>query len=316
MSDTPVAAPAASSASAAEPVQAPETNLETAEASDSEPTPEPKVTPVEAIKQEEKKANIRKLKLKYEGKEEDFDLDMDNNEELVKHLQLSKMSQKKAQESAQLKKEVEQFFSLLKKDPKRVLSDPSLSIDIKKFAEDIINEEIENMQKTPEQKELAKAQKELEDIKAKLKEEQDAKDSAEKARFEEQMAVELDRDIEQALSSNEMPKSPIYVKRMAEYMMLALNNGIDLKPKDVIKLVKKDVDEEIKKFFEASPDEVLEGLVGKDRITKMRKKQIAQAKQSVVTANSVKPTGAADKPKAPVKKDPIQFKDFFKKLGQ
>src|SRR5690348_18207496 len=41
---------------------------------------------------------IKKLKLKVDGKEYDEEIDLDNDEELVRHLQMSKMGQKRAQE--------------------------------------------------------------------------------------------------------------------------------------------------------------------------------------------------------------------------
>ena len=57
----------------------------------------------EELKQEVK-AQIKKLKIKVDGKELERELDLSNEAELIKMLQMSEMSGKRAQEAAELRK--------------------------------------------------------------------------------------------------------------------------------------------------------------------------------------------------------------------
>lgn len=267
------------------------------------------------------KKALKSLKIKVDGKEYDEALpfEIDENDEatkewLTKNLQLSKVSQKRMQEQSQLRKEAEEFINLLKKDPRRVLSDPNIGVDLKKFASDIINEELENAQKSPEQREKEKLQKELEELKASHKREQEEKERLEFERLQAETEQKLDEEITSVLNTGGLPKSPYVVKRMAAMMSLALENGIDLSAKDVFPIVKKEIESEIKEMFGAAPEEVMEQLLGKDNISRLRKRSIAKAKQSQVaeTASGIKSTGADVKKKEAEAPKKINIKDFLK----
>lgn len=97
----------------------------------------------------------KKFNLKVDGKDEQLELDLANEEELKKHLQMSRAAQKRMQQFSEYEKGVKGLFETLKNDPLKVLSDPRLGIPDavrKKLAESIINNEIEEMQKSPEQR--------------------------------------------------------------------------------------------------------------------------------------------------------------------
>jgi len=100
-------------------------------------------------------ARIKKLKLKVDGQEleEELPFEIDDNPEAVEYmtrqLQMSKAAQKRMGEHAQLQKEVKHFLEELRKNPKKILADPSIGIDVKQLAAQIIEEEIANAQKSP-----------------------------------------------------------------------------------------------------------------------------------------------------------------------
>jgi DNA-binding ferritin-like protein (Dps family) len=264
---------------------------------------------------EAKKEEIRNLKKKYnlvvDGKSEEMELDLANDEEVKKYLQKSRAADKRFQEASEVRKAALDFIEQLKTNPRRVLSDPNIGVDIKKFAEEILSEEIKEMEKSPEQREREKLQKELEDLRAQAKQREETARQQQFTRLQEEQHRILETDITTALDVGGIPKNPKTIARMADYMMVALQNGIDLSVKDVVPLVKRDIDSELKEIAKAIPDDKLEDFLGKEIISRLRKKNLAKAK-SIQTASSVKSTGStpAKKIDAPIKKQTIR--DFLK----
>ena len=268
----------------------------------------------EPPKPAEKKRNLKKLKLKVDGKEYDEEIDLDNDDYLTKQLQLAKVSQKRMSESAQLEKEVKTFIEELRKNPRKVLADPNIGIDIKDLARQIIEDEIENSKKTPEQLEKEKLVAELEELKqARQKESEEAKER-ELTALQQREFDRYDNLMTKALENHtDLPKSPYVVKKMADYLLLGLQKGMDIEPEDVVELVRKEVRDDLAAMFQVLPEEVIEQIVGKDKINGIRKKNLAKAKQVAPTMKSIKDTGRTtevdeNKDKSGKK---FSYKDFF-----
>src|SRR3990167_3492703 len=96
-------------------------------------------TAMNEVKEAEKK--LRKLKLKIDGEEIEEEFDPEDNDYLTKQFQLAKVAQKRMGEYSALEKDVQEFFNLLKTNPKKVLTDPNIGLDLKEFAASIIEEE-------------------------------------------------------------------------------------------------------------------------------------------------------------------------------
>lgn len=268
----------------------------------------------ESTTAEEKKAEVAKKawKLKVGGK----DVTIDDEEELVRRAQMGFSADQKWQEAASLKKEIEQFVGLLQKDPYDALS--ALGLDVDKFAEEHINKRIEEMQKSPEQLASEKLQKELEKLKKEKEEMEESGRQAEMGRLQEQYAVQIENDISEVLKdSPDLPKTPYVVKRLADYMIMAVKAGKpDIKVSEVWPAVKKQMKKELKEMFATMPEDVVEAVIGKDVFEKVRKKRIKSLKTAPETANTVKSTGAAETKAAESKsKDKVSARDFFKNLG-
>lgn len=269
----------------------------------------------------EAKKMIKELKIKFNGEELTEKLpfeipdDPESIEYMRKQLQMSKLSQSKSQESSRLKKDVEAFFSALQGDTKKVLKE--MGIDPKKFAEQVINEEIEELNKSPEQKEKEKLMTEVDELRKKLKAEEEAKKSAEMDKMQEKFALEIDNDITEALGGkSKLPKSPYVVKRIADSLLLAYKNGYTtVTAKDIIPLVEKEIVEELQGMFGIMPEEAMEAVLGKGNMDRLRKNRLQRAKKAADTANSVKPTGNDTSKKVSaedVKK--ASYKEFFGKF--
>lgn len=267
----------------------------------------------------EKKAlekQLRKYKLKVDGEEFEEELDLNNEEEVKKRLQLARVSQKRMAEAADIRKSAEEFIKLLKENPKRILSDPNIGVDLKKFATDIINEQLEEEAKSPEQKERERVQKELEDLRAEKKKIQEEKEAAEFKRLQDEAFNRIDMDITETLQELKLPKKPYVLKKFAELLEIVTENDLDISAKDLGPFVRKSIIEDIQEMAGAADDNVLEEIIGKDVLGRIRKNNLAKARKSAPSASSVKPTVDSSKPTDSKPKEKVNMKDFFKNLGK
>ena len=273
---------------------------------------EPKKAP-EAVK-EALKSNKKKYSLTVDGKNEDIELDLDNDEEIKKYLQKSKAADKRFQEAADVRKAAMDFIDQLRKNPRRVLTDPNIGIDVRKFAEEILNEEIKELEKSPEQREKDKLIKELEEFKQKAKDGEESAKKAARERMEIEQERILESDITSALDIGGLPKTPRTVKAMAEMMMIALENGIDLSAKDIAPIVKNTNLKEFKELVTSLSDDQLEDFLGKEVLGRLSKKRLAKAKGPSPSAalSNLKSVGNSPKQSSEPKKVEKQtFKKFF-----
>ena len=126
-----VAAPAAQSAPVSQEAQPQSQENQEIEASEGEESSEEdqeasskEEKPAKPSKKEQKKqeARIKKLKLKVDGQELEEELNLDDDEALIRQLQMAKMGQKRAKEKADLEKQLGMFFNELQKNPLGVLA--------------------------------------------------------------------------------------------------------------------------------------------------------------------------------------------------
>lgn len=260
----------------------------------------------------------KKYNLKVDGREESLEFDPNNEEEVRKHLQMSRVAQKRMQQFSEYEGNVKNLFELLKNDPIKVLTDPRLGIDEatrKKMAEMIINNEIEELQKSPEQRDKERMTREYEQLKKAHEQEKEARQQQETQRIQTQYAQQLDVEISDAIEKNSLPKTSRTVKYFAEAMMFCVQNGIDLTAKDLGPLIKKQTLNDFREIIGSLPDDSLEDFIGKDTASRLRKRSIAKIKQVAGNAQQVRDTGSINKP-APEAQAKITAKDFFKQLGK
>lgn len=273
-------------------------------------------TPTE--KKEAKKL-LNKLQIKVDGRIEDIELpfQFDDNPEakeyLQRNLQKSKAFDKRAAEYTQLEKEVRGFIEELRKNPAKVLRDPTVGVDIKKLAASVIEEEIANSKKSPEQLAKEGLEAELKAIKQEREKEKEENKAKEFERLQSQEFERYDMLMTKALESSDLPKSPYVVKKIADYMLMGLQEGIDVAPEDVLPLVREEMQGDLKEMFAVMPDEVIEAIVGKDILTRLRKKNLKKAQSAPPTPINKSITDVGTKKggsnKEPAKK--VSMKSFF-----
>lgn len=317
MSEQVVAAPAASvSPESAPAVDNAKENAELdaaeLESDDSEGDESKEAAP--KAKEAEKKAiekRLKKLKLKIDGKEENVELDLDNDEELVRHLQLSKMGQKRAAEKAELENDFRKFFAALQEDPMGILAQ-EFQMNPEELIEAYINKQMEQAKKSPEQLEREKMESELKSLREEREREKKEFQEKELARLTEQEYEQMDLRFDQAFAKSDIPRNEYMVKKVADLMILAVEAGHDVSPEDCIAIVKEEMQSDIQKMFQVLPEETVEALLGDQVLNKLRKRRIAKAKdaQSRVAKPQIQETGKTqdDKPKAGEK---VDYRKFF-----
>lgn len=261
-----------------------------------------------------KKNNKKKFKIKVDQKEEEMDLDMDNEEEIRRHLQLSRVSQKRMQESNDLKRDVSDLFTRLNNDPFSVLADPEsgLGMNVDDIVRQYVEKKLADAEKSPEQLEFEKTQDELKRLKA---ERETEKQQREKERYDAQLQSEIlryDQMMTKTLENSEFKKpSPYLVKKMSDYLILGVQNGLDVTPDDILPIVRDEIQSEIRELINSAPEAVIEEMFGKEIFNKMRKRNLAKAKQAPIHASSIKDAGVK-KVSSEKAKEPISYKQFFK----
>lgn len=263
---------------------------------------------------EEVKQMIKEFELKVNGKTIKKRVDLSNEEEITRILQREHAGQLAMQRAKELEKEYKRGIEELTKDPFSVLKE--LGLDPDELSEKHIESKIEEMKKSPEQREREQLQRDLEDARAKLKEQEDAAKEAKFQQLQEQEAAKLETEIQDALDGHKtLPKSQKTVARIADAMLWAMENGFEeVSVADVVPVVEEEIRQELAEFYDNMPDELLENYFSKKHMDRLRKRRIAE--NSPKNLNNVKSTSSSVTEKKKEPKQKIKASEFFKNLGR
>lgn len=265
----------------------------------------------------EVKKMIKEYEIKVNGKKKKVAIDLSDEKEIVRRLQLSEASHSAMQESAELKKLFNQEILKAKQNPWAFLSE--LGLDADQLMEQRLIEKVEEAKKSPEQLEREKLQKELSDARAELEKQKKDAEESKFAQLQQQAHAELESELLEALDKNpQLPKTKKTIRRIADAMEWAMNNGFEqVSVHDVIPAVEAEIRAEFNEFISELPEDVMESYIGQKGLDKLRKKRIAQSK----VVPSVEAVKAVTKPVVVEKKEerksaPINSKDFFRNIGK
>lgn len=231
-----------------------------------------------------------------------------SEDELVKGYQTRKASDKRFMEASQKTKQAEAFLSLIKNPAtlKKVLADPLIGIDPRKWAEDLLYEELQLESMDPKDRELAEHKEKLrryEEQERRVKEEKEAKDNEE---LKSKYAQDYHRDIIKALGDSGLPKSATTVKKMAYYLHQSASRGYKLAAADVVDLVREDYTREMRDLYGNADAETLLSLLGEDAGKKIREHDLKKIKQGfpkTVPRSDQNPTKEGRTKKPEISKD-------------
>jgi hypothetical protein len=254
----------------------------------------------------EKAARIKRFKSA--GQEMEFNLDDDKSvEELIKLAQLGGGARLSMQEKAELKKQQDRLSKLGKENPKELLKE--FGHDPEALAEAILQAKIDELAKSPEQKKQEELQAKYEEAVKKLQEAENQKEAETMNRLQIEAAQSLNQEIVEALEANPvLPKSQLTVKRIAEGLSWAIENGFpQATVKDIIPFVKKEMQKEFQQHVEALPEEFIEEFFGQQIMERLRQSRLKKHKEIKATQTPV----PQDDTPAPTTKKSQSFKSFF-----
>lgn len=264
---------------------------------------------------------LNKLKIKFNGKEMEEDLPFDipdtpeAQEYMRKHIQMSKLSQSKAQEYASLEKQALEFIQALQEDPEAVLADPRVGVDVQKFAAKIIEKQIANSKKTPEQLELERTQAELRAIKQQREHEAKTRKEQEFQANVERLHQEYETQLKDGLAKHSIPDSDVVRGLVVNFLEEAATHKIKVSVADVIPLVKEELQSNLKTLVASLSPEQLEDFIGKEVLSNYRKNNMKKVKEKQAVPTplkaAVKDTGKTGKAEEKAK-ELVSYKDFFK----
>lgn len=269
---------------------------------------------------------IEEFVLKVNGKEVKEKVNLRDRERISKALQMEKAAHQAFQERAitakqlqEIQEDVSEFLEQFTSNPLSVIMNPEFNLSKeqkRQLAEAILKEDLEESQKTPEQKEKEELAKKYEALLAEKAALEEERRTEEQARLEQEAAIELENEIVQAIEIGQLPKSTYISKKIADLAYIAYANGINLSINDIIPFVKQQYKKDLSEMLGVLSDDEVELLVSKDRIRQIRNKQIQSVKPKENAPKAplkTQDTGSSNKRKDEPQK--IRAKDFFKSLG-
>lgn len=231
-----------------------------------QPTPAVPTGTTENLTPAQEKAIKQMFKVTVDGQELEVDED-----EMRRGYSHAKKAATALQEAARIRKEAEAVARLFKEDPLAVFQ--HLGLDPNQFAEKIINDRLQEAMMDPKDRELQKYKTDLQRYQEQERIAREQHEQEQAALAQEQLANTLVEDLQVAIQKAGLPQSnPYIVNKVFTYLRAANQKGWhDAKPSDVIGLVKKEIEDEIRAFHTSMPEDQIETFLGADFVKKAAK---------------------------------------------
>jgi hypothetical protein len=254
----------------------------------------------------------RKEKLKINGQEREL-----TQAELRKLAGLSAASDEKFKGAKQLQNEALELKKAFEsKDP--VAAMKKLGMDSKEIKATLENKLLELL----EDEQLDPKDRELRDLKRKIAEQEAAekakKDDEEKSKAtlaREKAYQELESGVVDALKEAKMPKSALTLKAVAQHMLEAHRNGVELSPKDAVKLAQEQFHSEIAELLPQLGMDFIKKVLGAKGLAALREESVAEVKRAAEPFPKPQPKPRSDAGKQ-AKSEPEQMSqdEYFRRL--
>lgn len=257
---------------------------ETEETTTSDPNAETK--PSEKQDEAKVQSMLRKFKLKVDGEEIEEELDLADEQKLIKILQLARVAPKRLQEVHDEKKKL---FELAKQfeDPKALLErmgDKGTTI-----AEEILLKKLQAEMMSPEQRQLQELQSKLARYEQQEAETKQRQEQEQLNKMEQQQAEHYQKVIIDALTKTGLPPSTEMIKRAAGLLSKNLELNLELDADDLASEIMKETKSIIQSLVKSAEGQQLLNILGDDAAKKLRKHDIdtLKAKQKMSPTKSL-----------------------------
>lgn len=271
-----------------------------------------------SLSKEEKKEvkkMLKELEIKYNGKTEKIQLPFEIPEEHAEYMrrqaQMAKMGQSKAQEAAGWERDTMVFLEELKTNPRKVLSNPHLGVDLKKIAAEILEEELANSQKSPEELEREEYKRKLAEYEEKEAAAKKKLEEMERQQTIEKAYAQYDVAMTEALEKYDIPKSPLAVWEMAHLMSLEIKRGFEPDMESIAEMVQEKMNAGYGEHLKKLSPEKLRKLLGEEIFENDRKERVAKVKKTPVPVKTAAKDVAKKEEKKPEPGPKRTFRDEF-----
>ena len=204
----------------------------------------------------------------------------------------SDMATRKAKDQEKL---VSEIASMIQSDPWTLLQ--RAGYDPRKLAEEYLTQAIEEDMMPESERELKRVRLERDELERQYKEEMERREQEQMQGAIQQAQQEISSQIIDALSNSSLPKSPDVVKRIANYMLIAEQKGINVNPKQVIPLVEEDFRNLNASILKSLDPTKRISYIGEDLLKQIRQDDLARLKttQSQASQSTPKPRQSANR---------------------
>jgi len=227
---------------------------------------------------------------------------------MVSSYKAQKTSDIATRNARQQEKLVKEISEMIQTNPFELLK--RAGYDPRQLAEEYLTQEIEEYMLPENEKELRRVRQEKEELERQYREELTRREQEQMDVAIQQAQQEISNNIIDALESSSLPKSPEVVKRIANYMLIAEQKGINVNPKQVIPLVEEDFRNLNAQILKSLDPTKRISYIGEDLLKQIRQDDLARLKTSQSQSNQSVP-----KSKQPTNKK-ITKEEWRKELAE
>ena len=197
---------------------------------------------------------------------------------MVSSYKAQKTSDFATRNAKQQEKLVKEIAEMIQTNPFELLK--RAGYDPRQLAEEYLTQAIEEDMLPENEKELRKVRYEKEELERQYKEELSRREQEQMDIAIQQAQQEISNNIIDALENSSLPKSPEVVKRIANYMLIAEQKGINVNPKQVIPLVEEDFRNLNSQILRSLDPTKRISYIGEDLLKQIRQDDLARLKTS------------------------------------
>jgi hypothetical protein len=214
---------------------------------------------------------------------------------MVSSYKAQKTSDFATRNARQQEKLVKEIAEMIQTNPWQLLQ--RAGYDPRQLAEEYLTQAIEEDMLPENEKELRRVRQEKEELERQYKEELTRREQEQMQVAIQQAQQEISNSIIDALENSSLPKSPEVVKRIANYMLIAEQKGINVNPKQVIPLVEEDFRNLNAQILKSLDPTKRISYIGEDLLKQIRQDDLARLKtsQSQASQSTPKPRQSANK---------------------
>jgi hypothetical protein len=199
------------------------------------------------------------------------------DDEVLQRLQKHKGADKRFQEAAEIKKQTERFFQLMKEKPLDMV-EKIHGPAAREMMEKHLWSKIQREQMNPQERELLETKERLQALEQEKKDFEARQQQEQFSRLKAQHAQNFDKEIREALAASGKPVTKYAYARVAHYMLQAMNENRQLSAKDAVPLMDTDLQSDLRGMFESVNEDQILGILGDSVAEKVRKADLKRVR--------------------------------------